>query len=626
MPTHYELRNRGQARAPARNNAQRKRAARVLSQAKMKEAALLKQIEARYAEAKACVASDSLYYFETHDELDMFMVQHAIHFRENPLDRFLYDNSREIRFRDSLARRSFVAQADDGELFVPGIPSHSTLPLFGQPVPQMHPRIRGDGQIVQTSAGGGVTTNSRPTATANTTAVMHHPPVSTTGTTTTTTTTTTAAAAAIANHPPAGADSTINASSPSGTSSESTPHTLSQQAESSDSEAAADSDSSSSVSNSRPSGIILRLTGLQSTHPRIQVLKRKAPEEDSASDAPATKRSRTVTSASPGHSVSTNTPDQTPEQESSEKATSSASSTSSEGSSSDDEGHKPQKSGNNPTGSKSAGGVVPSGSTRSLRKRKAVITYAEDDSSVSPPAKRPRAATREPTANATGATSHSTPSPSTTPIMPTTASTSTATNHTGGPPASSAAAANAAAPANQYRTRDDPVVGANGFQLIGKQHFFTVGYDQTEFLTQRYTVVENGVRSGVRTHTWEGNRGKTATDIDWNDKKTISRLNQWLAQWMRRSCGCGTMRPNVNKLRWTEEEYDWLRQYVADHPERPSRKQVTVDFNNHFRGRVFTYVDNGGEQVTMPAREDRQTEAIFTAMDRKKIGWRHLEN
>lgn len=37
-----------------------KKAARVLSQRKMKESALLKQIEARYAEAKACVASDSL--------------------------------------------------------------------------------------------------------------------------------------------------------------------------------------------------------------------------------------------------------------------------------------------------------------------------------------------------------------------------------------------------------------------------------------------------------------------------------------------------------------------------------------------------------------------------------------
>ncbi|KAB2572047.1 hypothetical protein DBV05_g9286 [Lasiodiplodia theobromae] len=622
MPTRYELRNRGRAAAPARNTARLKKAARVLSQRKMKESALLKQIEARYAEAKACVASDSLDYFETHDELDMFMIQHAIHFRENPLDTFLYDNGREIRFRDPLARRSFVARADDGELYVPGIPSDSTLPLFGQPVPQIYPRTRRDGQIVQTSAGGDVPTNSHPAATANAAAVMDHPSVSTTSTTATTTAITTITT----HHPPTGADSIPNPPRSSHTSENNTPHTLSQQAESSDSEAAADSDSSSSVSNSRPSGIILRLTGLQSAHPRIQVLKRKAPEEDSGSNAPASKRSRASASTTPEHPVSTNQPQQTPEQESSEGATSLASSTSSAGSSSDDEAQKPQRSGNSPTGSKSARGVVASGSNMSLRKRKAV-TYAEDDSPDSQPAKRRRAISLDSASSSSSTESRSTPSPSTAPIMPTTtANTPTATTHTMNPSASSAATASAAAPASQYRTRDDPVVGANGFQLIGKQHFFTVGYDQTEFLTQRYTVVENGVRSGVRTHTWEGNRGKTTADIDWNDKKTISRLNQWLAQWMRRSCGCGTMRPNVNKLRWTEEEYDWLRQYVADHPERPPRKQVTVDFNNHFRGRVFTYVDNAGEQVAMPAREDRQTEAIFTAMDRKKIGWRHLEN
>ncbi|KAK0647779.1 hypothetical protein DIS24_g7423 [Lasiodiplodia hormozganensis] len=619
MPTRYELRNRGRPSAPARNTTHRKKAARVLSQAKMKESALLKQIEARYAEAKACVASDSLDYFETHDELDMFMIQHAIHFRENPLDTFLYDNSREIRFRDPLARRSFVAQADDGELYVPGIPSDSTLPLFGQPTPQIYPRIRRDGQPVQTSAGGGprdsTPATTRPVASTNAAATTQHSPAASTTTTTT-----------VTQNPPDGAISTASASSPSHTSENNTPHTLSQQAESSDSEAAADSDSSSSVSNSRPSGIILRLTGLQSAHPRIQVLKRKAPEEDSGSDAPASKRSRASASTSPEHPVSTNTPDRTPEQENSERAMSTASSTSAEGSGSDDDGDMPQRSGNNPAGSKSAGGVVAHGSTMSLRKRKVAVTYAEDDDSDSSPAKRPRAAPMKPAANPAGANSHSMPGPSTAPINPpTTTSTFTVTNQTTNPSASSAATASAAATTNQYRTRDDPVVGANGFQLIGKQHFFTVGYDQTEFLTQRYTVVENGVRSGVRTHTWEGNRGKTTADIDWNDKKTISRLNQWLAQWMRRSCGCGTMRPNVNKLRWTEEEYDWLRQYVADHPERPPRKQVTVDFNNHFRGRVFTYIDNGGEQVTMPAREDRQTEAIFTAMDRKKIGWRHSE-
>lgn len=40
--------------------AYRKKAARILSQAKMKETALQKKIEARYTEAKACVASDSL--------------------------------------------------------------------------------------------------------------------------------------------------------------------------------------------------------------------------------------------------------------------------------------------------------------------------------------------------------------------------------------------------------------------------------------------------------------------------------------------------------------------------------------------------------------------------------------
>lgn len=552
----------------------------------------------------------------------MFMLQHAIHFRDSPLETFLYNGTREIRFRDPLARRSFVSQAENGELYVPGIPSNSTLPLFGQPVPQMHPPTRVDGRIVQMSAGGGphasTRANSSPIARTNAAATTHHPPAASIITATT------------AQHPPTGASSTASASFPSHTSENNTPHTLSQQAESSDSEAAADSDSSSSVSNSRPSGIILRLTGLQSAHPRIQVLNRKAPEEDSASDAPSTKRSRAASPTTPERRVSANTPDQMPEQERSEGATGSVSHTSTEGGSSDDQGPKPQESGNNSAGSKSARGVVASGSNRSLRKRKAAITYAEDDSSDSsdsPPAKRPRAGTLKSAANPAGANFHSTFGPSMAPIMSTTTvSTSITTNSAAGPSANSAATASAAPPATQYRTRDDPVVGANGFQLIGKQHFFQVGYDQTEHLTQRYTVVENGVRSGVRTHTWEGNRGKTAADIDWNDKKTISRLNQWLAQWMRRSCGVGTMRPNVNMLRWTEEEYDWLRQYVADHPERPPRKQVTTDFNNHFRGKVFTYTDNAGEQVTMPAREDRLTEAIFTAMDRKKIGWRHLEN
>lgn len=555
----------------------------------------------------------------------MFMIQHAIHFRDSPLETFLYNGTREIRFRDPLARRSFVAQADNGELYVPGIPSDSTLPLFGQPVPQIHPRIRVDGQIVQTSAGGSVRTNNSPTASASTTPVMNHPPVSTTSSSTTTSSS--SSSATTAHHSPIGANSIPNPPHSSPRSEMSTPHAPAQQTESSDSgsETSTGSRNSSPVSNNRPSGIILKLTGLQSAQPRIQVLKRKAPEEDSVSDAPATKRSRAAGSNTPEQPVSTNTPQETPEQESSEGATSLASNTSAEGSSSDDEGPKPQESGNNSAGSKSARGFVASGSNRSLRKRKAAITYAEDDSSPSPPAKRPRAISLDSAVSSSSTESRSRPGPSKAPTKPTTASTSTTAGSTAGPSASSAATASAAAPASQYRTRDDPVVGANGFQLIGKQHFFTVGYDQTEFLTQRYTVVENGVRSGVRTHTWEGNRGKTAADIDWNDKKTISRLNQWLAQWMRRSCGCGTMRPNVNKLRWTEEEYDWLRQYVADHPERPPRKQVTTDFNNHFRGRVFTYVDNAGEQVTMPAREDRLTEAIFTAMDRKKIGWRHLE-
>lgn len=549
----------------------------------------------------------------------MFMLQHAIHFRDNPLETFLYSGTREIRFRDPLARRSFFAQTDNGDLYVPGIPSDSKLPLFGQPVPQMHPPTRVDGRIVQTSASGGVPTNSRPTATANTTAVVHHPPVSATGTT------------AITHHSPPGGNSTPNPPPSSPRSGKSTPHALSQETESSDNEPSTDSDDSSSVSNSRPSGIIFKLTGLQSAFPKIQVLRRTAPEEEDVSDAPVAKRSRDVASTTPQQLLSTNTPQDMPEQQSSECATSLASSSSAEGSSSDDEGPKPQESGNNSAGSKSARGVVASGTNMSLRKRKNAVTYAEDDdssdSSDSPPAKRPRAATLKSAANPAGANFYNTFGPSTAPIMSTTTvSTSITTNSAAGPSANSAATASAAPPAAQYRTRDDPVVGANGFQLIGKQHFFQVGYDQTEFLTQRYTVVENGVRSGVRTHTWEGNRGKTASEIDWNDKKTISRLNQWLAQWMRRSCGVGTMRPNVNMLRWTEEEYDWLRQYVADHPERPPRKQVTADFNNHFRGRVFTYTDNAGEQVTMPAREDRLTEAIFTAMDRKKIGWRHLEN
>ncbi|KAL1638631.1 hypothetical protein SLS58_008749 [Diplodia intermedia] len=186
------------------------------------------------------------------------------------------------------------------------------------------------------------------------------------------------------------------------------------------------------------------------------------------------------------------------------------------------------------------------------------------------------------------------------------------------PAAPAAALPAAAAPptpaANALRSRNDPVVGANGFRLLHPQHHFVRGTDQSQHLTMSYTDnTQPGVTQFIR-YTPRGPRGAGAAPaIDWNAAADIAKLNRWTCQVLKRH-GAASLRPDVTHF--TPGERQWLRDYgrrlEADLTNNgtavPTREEQASAFNARWAG---TVVEPGNRQAgrTRPTRTSHSLES-----------------
>ncbi|KKY21668.1 hypothetical protein UCDDS831_g04193 [Diplodia seriata] len=186
-------------------------------------------------------------------------------------------------------------------------------------------------------------------------------------------------------------------------------------------------------------------------------------------------------------------------------------------------------------------------------------------------------------------------------------------------PAPAAAPPAAAAPptpaANALRSRNDPVVGANGFRLLHPQHHFVRGTDQSAHLTMSFTDnTQPGVTQFLR-YTPRGPRGGAgvAPAIDWNAAADIAKLNRWTCQVLKRH-GAASLRPDVTHF--TPGERQWLRDYgrrlesdlTNNGTAVPSREEQARAFNARWAG---TVVEPGNRQAgrTRPTRTSHSLES-----------------
>lgn len=142
----------------------------------------------------------------------------------------------------------------------------------------------------------------------------------------------------------------------------------------------------------------------------------------------------------------------------------------------------------------------------------------------------------------------------------------------------------------QIRTRNDPVVGDNGFRLLHPQHHFTPGHDQSAHLTLRYTDdTLPGVEQTISYNSRGVNKG---AEIDWHSAKHMARLNRWLNQVLKRH-GAASLRADV--VWFTEAERAWLRG-LGRRVERErkgvwTKERMTDEFNARWAG---TVIDEAG--------------------------------
>ncbi|OJD31303.1 uncharacterized protein BKCO1_5000054 [Diplodia corticola] len=583
-----------------------RKSAPTRSEAETKEAKFVADIEARYRHVKQCLKTMNHAGIDFDCQLDLMMVAHATHYSNHPLSSFLFKDSREVRHRDAMVRRSVVMKTSRGKYRI--LQEASNLPPLGEVMPprrDIRPLSSGVKRSTVRPTPGQVSKKDAPKQ--------------------------------VAPEENEAAEDTGAAPRPQ---TAGVPH------------AAIDEELMDSLRAKPPSsGIILRLYRLNSDRPRIEVLhkKRKASEETLDDDAPVAKRTRAattsrsdITAGSRPAQIRQHQSDETTTnpQNSSNKAAGGevATSTGTDDSAPAKKRKRSAKDEENVAGSlplakrTRAATSKPAGTTTSTRARgKKAATSTEAESSTTG---SEEAANSTPTNSATvqsavpSAVANTTaPSAQPAAALPTTANATLTTAQSAVPTAStstSTAAATTAAP--HLRTRADAVTGKNGFQLTGPQHLFVTGHDQRAHLTQHYTILDSrGVRVH-KTHTWTSSKaGVTADTLDWHDARTMGRLNAWLDQWLRRSCDAPRLRGDMADRRWTEEEFEWLRAYVAGRPEGVGRKVLVGDFNDHWRGRVLERVTPRGERVRMPPRRDRGVEAIYTAMARQRIGWAREE-
>lgn len=150
----------------------------------------------------------------------------------------------------------------------------------------------------------------------------------------------------------------------------------------------------------------------------------------------------------------------------------------------------------------------------------------------------------------------------------------------------SPAASLAPSTSGQIRTRNDPVVGDNGFRLLHPQHHFAPGRDQSAHLTLRYTDdTLPGVEQTISYNSRGANKG---AEIDWRSAKDMARLNRWLNQVLKRH-GAASLRADV--VWFTEAERAWLRglgrRVERERKDVWTKERMTDEFNARWAGTVI---------------------------------------
>lgn len=250
-----------------------------------------------------------------------------------------------------------------------------------------------------------------------------------------------------------------------------------------------------------------------------------------------------------------------------------------------------------------------------VNKRKTPMNDADDELVPEQPRKRRRAAAPQSKAPRTAAVKN------TTKTAKATTAAAVPASPTAPAPAPSTTTTTAAPPPRQ-RNGAGPVIGRDGFELIGPEPRFKLGQNDADLLTLRFCRNDEAGNRVLDSHTWSGKTdNRTPADIDWNNPKDIKILNKWILQYLSRTWKCNGLRPDMMSRVWMEEEFEWLahqaRHYFGwSKEDMPNQREKMEEFNEEWEGEQIPFLNMEGDEVVTQPRPERTVAAIASAMRR----------